>query len=294
MDEPYLVICGVLLVGSVLARALPMRRVSFDEDYEDGWDLHPRELAYLRRGRYGVVLTVLTELHARGSVDLGTEGPARARQLDPPHEYDDPLVTSVYAGLNWVRRPRLLALLPSVRRACEGIRSDLVERALLPPTRRCVFAVVLLAYAVGLAFATMVERGGQGSTMAGAAVVAGLATLLCFGPRRTLAGQRELSLHRGALRAAIADGADEVAYVGDLVAADGRAAVEVLCGGYLAVGALASRDDPLPVSEPPLIPAPPAVPLPLRWRRPIYEPTSDGPAITVRPAFVGPRERVAA
>ena len=178
MDEPYLVICGVLLVGSVLARALPMRRVSFDEDYEDGWDLHPRELAYLRRGRYGVVLTVLTELHARGSVDLGTEGPARARQLDPPHEYDDPLVTTVYAGLNWVRRPRLLALLPSVRRACEGIRSDLVERALLPPTRRRIFAVVLLAYAVGLAFATMVERGGQGSTMAGAAVVAGLATLL--------------------------------------------------------------------------------------------------------------------
>jgi len=292
MDEPHLVICGVLLVGSVLARALPMRRVSFDEDYEDGWDLHPRELAYLGRGRYGVVLTVLAELHARGSVDLGSG--ARVRQLDPPYDYDDPLATTIYAGLNWVRRPRLLALLPSVRRACQGIRSDLVERALLPPTRRRVFSAALLAYAVGLAVATMLERGGQGSTMASAALVAGLATLLCVGPRRTLAGQREVWLHRQSLRSAIADGADDAAYFADLVAADGRAAVEVLCRGYLPVGALAPRSEPLPVPEPARIPAPPAVPLPLGWRRPIYESVSDGPAITVRPAFVAPLERVAA
>ncbi len=219
---------------------------------------------------------------------------AGRRQLDPPHEYDDPLATTIYAGLNWVHRARLLALLPSVRRACEGIRSDLIERALLPPTRRRILAAALLAYAVGLAVATMVERGGQGSTMASAALIAGLATLLCIGPRRTLAGQRELWLHRRSLRAAIADGADDAAYVADLVAADGRAAVEVLCGGYLGVGALAPRSVPLPVPEPARIPAPPAVQLPFGWRRPIYESASDGPAIRVRAAFVAPLERVAA
>ena len=292
MDEPYLVICGLLLVGSVLARALPMRRISFDEDYEDGWDLHPRELAYLRRGRYGVVLTVLAELHARGSVDLSTG--RLAQQLDPPHEYDDPLATTIYAGLNRVRRPRLLALLPSVRRSCQGIRSDLVERALLPPTRRRIFAAALLANAVGLGIATTMERGGQGSTMASAVLVAGLATLLCFGPLRTLAGQRELWLHQESLRAAIADGADEAHYFADLVAAHGRAAVDVLCSGYIAVGALAPQEEPLPAPEPAPIPALAAVELPWGWRRPIYESASDGPAITVRPAFRAPLERLAA
>jgi uncharacterized protein (TIGR04222 family) len=291
MDEPYLVICGLLLFGSVLTRALPIHRVSFDDDYEDGWDLHPRELAYLRSGRYGVVLTVLAELHGRGSVDISR---GAVRQLDPPRDYDDPLTLTIYAGLNSWRHPGLLALLPSVRRACLGVRSDLLERALLPPTRRRVLAAALLAYAVGLAVATMMERGGEGSTVASATLVAGLATMLCFGPRRTLAGQRELWLHRRSLRAAIADGADDAAYVSDLVAADGRAAVEVLCRGYLAVGALAPLGEPLPVPEPARILAPPAVDLPFGWRRPIYESASDGPAITVRPAFVASLERVAA
>jgi len=310
MDELYLVICGLLLLGSVLARALPMYRVSVDEDYEDGWDLDPRELAYLRRGRYGVVLTVLAELHAQGSVDLGSRG--RIRQLDPAHDYGDPLATTVYAGLNWWRRPRLLALLPSVRRACRQLRSDLVERALLPPIRRQIFAAALLGFAVGLALATMVERGGEGSTVGGAVLVVGLAAGLGLGPRRTLAGRRELQLHRACLQAAIANGADDAAYLADLVAADGRAAVEVLCGRYVAVGALAPLGEPVPVADPAPVaepvpvaesapgaaparsPAPHAVELPVSWRRPIYEPVPAGSAVVVQPDFAALLERVAA
>jgi uncharacterized protein (TIGR04222 family) len=291
MDELYLVICGLLLLGSGLARALPMHRVSVDEDYEDGWDLDPRELAYLRRGRYGVVLTVLAELHAGGSVDFGTRG--RVRQLDPPHAYDDPLGTTVYAGLNWCRRPRLLALLPSVRRNCRQLRSDLVGRALLPPIRRQIFAAALLGYAVGLALATMVERGGEGSTVGGAVIVVGLGVGLCLGPRRTLAGRRELQLHRACLQAAIANGAEDAAYLADLVAADGRAAVEVLCGTYVAVGALAPLAAPVPGAAPALRPAPHPVDLLVSWRRPIFEPVSAG-HLVVEAEFVAPRERVAA
>jgi uncharacterized protein (TIGR04222 family) len=292
MVEPYLVVCAVLLLGSVLARALPAQRISFDDDYEDGWDLSPRELAYLRRGRYGLVLTVLAELHGAGAVDLSQ--PGRVRQLDPPHDYDDPLAITVYAGLNWCLHPRLVALLPSVRRVSRGIRTDLVERALLAPPRRRIFAAALLVYAVGLAVATMVERAGQGSTLSSAVLVATVAAVLCLGPGRTLAGRRELQLHRRSLRAVIAGRSADAAYLADLVAVDGWPAVEVLCGRYVAVGALAPRQVPVPVATPAPVPVPRVVALPVGWRRSIYETISDGPAIAVRPAFVPAAERVAA
>ena len=292
MVEPYLVVCAVLMLGSVMSRGLPVQRVSFDDDYEDGWDLSPRELAYLRRGQYGLVLTVLAELHGAGAADLSQ--PGRARPLDPPHDYDDPLAITVYAGLNWCVHPRLLALLPSVRRASRGVRSDLVERALLAPTRRRIFAAALLVYAVGLAGATMVERAGQGSTLSNAVLVAGVASMLCLGPRRTLAGRRELQLHRRNLRALIAGRSADATYLADLVAVDGWPAVEVLCGRYVAVGALAPRPEPAPVAAPVPVPVPRLVALPVGWRRSIYETVSDGPAITVRPAFVPTAERVAA
>jgi uncharacterized protein (TIGR04222 family) len=292
MVEPYLVVCGLLLFGSLLARGLPVRRVSFDDDYEDGWDLSPRELAYLRRGRYGLVLNVLTELHSAGAVEVGQPGPVR--QLDPPRDYDDPLATTVYAGLNWCRRPYLLAQLPSIRRASQGIRSDLVERALLAPTRRRLLAASLLAYAVGLAVATMLERAGQGSTVSGAVLVAVIAAVLCLGPQRTVAGQRELRLHRRSLFKLVASSHADETYVGDMVAVDGWPAVQVLCGAYVLVGTLAPKPTPAPVAVPVPVLLPRVVELPGGWRRPIYETVSDGPAITVRPAFVAVHERLAA
>ena len=268
MVEPYLVVCGTLLLGSVLARALPVTRRSLDEDYEDGWDLTPRELAYLRRGPYGVVVTVLADLHGLGSVDLG---PGRVVQLDPRHDLDDRLAVAVYAGLVWFRHPRLLALLPRVRRACAPLRWDLRERGLLPPVRRRVFAAALLVYAAGLAIGTALENGARGSTVAGALAVCGATALLAVGPRRTVAGSRELRAHRQALHRAAADGVGEVEYVADMVAAYGIAGVRELCG-LIPAGALAP---PAPSYEPCLpLGAPARGPGP----RPVVE-----PAPTFRP-----------
>jgi uncharacterized protein (TIGR04222 family) len=272
--EPYLVVCGLLLLGSVLARALPAARRSLDEDYEDGWDLTARELAYLKRGPYGVVLTVLAALHAEGAVDLSDPGPVR--RLDPPRDLEDSLVIAVYSGLHWSRRPRLLALAPRVRRACAALRGDLRERRLLPPLRRRVFAAVLLLYAVGLAAATTVEDDGRGSTVVGAAAVCLAVTVLALGPRRTLAGGRELAMHAAAM-ARVAGGLGRerqrasrgpgdatdsavAVYLGDLVAADGLAAIRVLCGRYVACGALAP---PLPSYEPVRVVEPVVEPIPL-------------------------------
>ena len=36
MAQPYLIVCALLLLASVLARALPVTRHSFDDDHEDG------------------------------------------------------------------------------------------------------------------------------------------------------------------------------------------------------------------------------------------------------------------
>lgn len=251
--EPYLVVCGLLLLGSLLARGLPAVRHSDDCDHEDGWDLSPREVAYLRRGPYGVVLTVLADLHGEGAVDLGH---GRTRRLDPPRDLDDRLAVAVHSGLTWSRAPRLLALLPRVRRACAPLRAELRERALLPPVRRTVFAAALRASAMGLALGCALEADLPGSTVAGAAAVCVLAVVLPA-PRRTLAGYRELAQHRAALRAVAADGMGEAAYLADLVAAHGVGALQVLCRDYIPAGALAP---PMPAYEP--VPAP--LPAPIR------------------------------
>jgi uncharacterized protein (TIGR04222 family) len=251
VTEPYLVVCAALLLGSVLARALPADRRSFDDDHEDGWDLTPRELAFLRNGPYAVVLTVLAELHGNGAVDLGRGD--RVHRLDPPRDCDDRLAIAVYSGLNWSRRPRLLALLPRVRRACAPLRWDLRERALLPPVRRRLFAAALQAYAVGLAVATAIEGSAHGSTVVGAVAVSGVAALAALGPRRTVAGFRELAQHRRALHGVAEAGDDEAAYLADLVAAYGIGAVQVLCDGYIPSGAFAPAlpsYEPRPVLEP--------------------------------------------
>jgi uncharacterized protein (TIGR04222 family) len=243
--EPYLVACGALLLGSVLARALPVARRSFDDEHEDGFDLTPRELGYLRRGPYGVVLTVLAELHRVGAVDAGRRiarrDPLRpGRGIDTAEcDCDDRLALAVYAGLTYTRRPRLLALLPSVRRACAPLRWAMRERQMLPARRQKVFAAWLLLYAVGFGVAGVIEQQAVLSTVVGAAAVATLAgVLLCFGPRRTVNGSRELRLHRGALARVASEGHDEAAYLPDLVAAYGVAALQVLCRGYVPSGSL--------------------------------------------------------
>jgi uncharacterized protein (TIGR04222 family) len=247
--EPYLVVCAALLLGSVLARALPLDRRSFDDDHEDGWDLAPRELAYLRRGPYGVVLTVLADLHGCGSVDLTGR---RVRRLDPRHDFDDRLAVVVYAGLTWVRRPRLLAWLPSVRRACAPLRGGLHARGLLLSRRRRIFAAALLGYAGGLATLTMLERDLRASTVVSALGVWGVAGLLSLGPRRTVAGVRELRAHRRALARMARQGALGAEYLADLVAAYGVAALRELRHGLVPAGALAP---PLPSYEPAVAPA---------------------------------------
>lgn len=245
MVAPYLVACGLLLLGSLLARTLPVARRSFDDDHEDGWDLDARDLAYLRAGRYGVVLTVLAELHGEGAARVPRRG--RVRRLDPPRDLHDALTVAVYSGLRWTRRPRLLALLPRVRRACAPLRWDLLERRMLAPRRRRLFAVALRAYALGLAAAMVIEDDYRGSTML-AALGIGLVTLLARGPRRTVAGFRELALHRAAIASEAGHGWGEAAYLADLVAAHGVAALRVLCADYVPSGALAA---PVPSYEPP-------------------------------------------
>jgi hypothetical protein len=198
------------------------------------------------------------------------------------------------------RRSRLLALLPGVRRECSIIRDDLRQRSLIPPLRRDIFAAALVAFAVGLAVAMVLENAAVGSTVAGALAASTLAVGTCLGPRRTLAGWRELSNHRRALSQVIAAGAAEAGYLADLVAAHGRAAIDVLCGsavvggGYIAAGALAAAAEPAPGPEPVRVPGPASVELPAAWRRPVYESASAGPAIAVRRAFVAGADRVAA
>jgi uncharacterized protein (TIGR04222 family) len=272
--EPYLVVCGVLLLGSVLARALPATRRSFDSDHEDGWDLTPRELAYLRRGSYGVVLTVLAELHGAGALDLSR---GRLDRLDPCYDLDDRIAVAVYAGMNQVHRPWRLALLPRVRKACAPLRLDLRERRLLPPLRRRIFAAALLVYAGGLATATMLESDVRGSTVVGAFGVWSAAGLLALGPRLTLAGSRELRSHRHALAGVAAEGDGEAAYLADLVAAYGVAAVWVLCRGPIPSGALAP---PAPSYEPRPVAPPAPVAVPPLHQRPVLVPV---PAVVALP-----------
>jgi uncharacterized protein (TIGR04222 family) len=267
--ESYLVICGLMLVTAVLARALPVTRHSFDDDHEDGWDLSPREVAYLRGGPHGVVLAVLAELHGEGAVDL-TRG--RVRRLDPPRDLHDALTVAVYSGLRWTRWPRLLALLPRVRRACRPLRWDLLERRLLVPGRRKVLSVALRLYALGLAAAMVVEDDYRGSTML-AAVAVGAVAVFARGPRRTVAGLRELRLHRAALRRVADDGPTDRWYLADIVAAHGRPAILVLCGDVVRSGDLAA---PAPTYEPAPVPAPAGTPS----RRP--EPARIGVVIPLR------------
>jgi uncharacterized protein (TIGR04222 family) len=245
-------------------------RHSFDDDHEDGWDLSPREVAHLRDGPYGVVLTVLAELHGEGAADLSRPGPVR--RLDPPRDLNDRLTIAVYSGLRWFRRPRLLALLPRVRRACAPLRWDLRERRLLPPVRRTLFAVTLRVYAVGLVAAAVLETDFRGSTVVGALAVTAFA-LLVRGPRRTVAGFRELAEHRAALRRVADDHHDEAAYLCDIVAAHGLGALRVLCAGYVAAGALAP---PRPSYEPRPVPVPVLriAPAPTRPRLVIVVPPS--------------------
>jgi uncharacterized protein (TIGR04222 family) len=288
MVEPYLVVCAVLLVASVAARALPVLP-RFDAD------LTARHVAYLRRGRYGTVLTVLAELHAQGSVDAS--GPLTTRE--PPADLDDELAEAVYAGLRWPVPPWMLALSPAVRRACAPVRADLVEHGLLPPLRRRIFGYVALTYAAALALATAYEQGPRHSTVVSAAVVVGLAAVLAVGPRRTIAGffavraERHLLAHLVASAAGPTDASLFVA----MVAADGRAAFDLVCGEYVVVGGFPA-DEPIE----PLIPIPTPVPVPLQraGSRPAYrvgpvrdanttrayQRLTEGPAIVVRPAFV--------
>jgi len=235
--QPYLVVCGLLLLAAVLVRALPLHRDSRDSEYEDGFDLTARELAYLRRGRYGVVLTVLAELHGEGAVDLSRS--RRVHRLDPPRDCDDRLAIAVYAGLNHTRWPRLLAALPSVGRECRPLRAELCDRRLRPSGRRWVLASALRAWAVGLAIATMLEQQARGMAVVATLVVAGLAVVTGWGPRRTVAGRRELRTHRTALAQRSESGELDGSYLGDLVAAHGRAAITALCGPVIRCGELA-------------------------------------------------------
>src|SRR5690606_6125956 len=124
-----------------------------------------------------------------------------------------------------------LAWLPRVRRACAPLRAELLDRGLLPPRRRRVFAVALLGYAGGLATATAFEHGLRGSTVVSALGVWGVAGLLSLGPRRTVAGLRELRAHRRALARAVRQGALAAEHLADLVAAYGVVALRELCGG---------------------------------------------------------------
>lgn len=295
MVEPYLVVCAALLLGSVLAWALPLDRRSFDDDYEDGWDLAPREVAYLRRGPYGVVLTVLADLHGCGSVDLSGRS---VRRLDPRHDLDDRLAVAVYAGLTWVRRPWLLAWLPGVRRACAPLRAELLARGLLPPRRRRIFAAALLVYAGGLATATMLERDLQGSTVVSALGVWGAAGLLSLGPRRTVAGGRELRAHRRALARVAEPGGLGAEYLADLVAAYGAIALRearLVPAGALGrplpaepwpARAPAPVLDPSPVLDSPQVRAPSPVAEPS-----VVEPSGGAPPPVVEPSVVVPTPR---
>jgi hypothetical protein len=111
----------------------------------------------------------------------------------------------------------------------------------------------LLVYAGGLATATMLESDLRGSTVVGAIGVWSAAGLLALGPRRTLAGSRELWTHRQALARVATAGEAEAAYLADHVAAYGIAAVRELCGGPIRSGVLAPPEpsyEPRPVAEP--------------------------------------------
>ena len=110
----------------------------------------------------------------------------------------------------------------------------------------------------GLATAMVIEDDYRGSTMLAAAGV-GLLTILARGPRRTVAGFRELRWHRAALAREAAHGLGEAAYLSDLVAAYGAGALRVLCADYVRSGALA----PLAPSYEPPVRAPEPVPTPL-------------------------------
>lgn len=298
MAQPYLIACGVLLLASLLARTLPVARRSFDDDYEDGWDLDPRALAYLRSGPYGVVLTVLAQLHAEGAVDASGSG--AVRRLDPPGDCDDRLAIAVYSGLSWARRPRLVALLPRVRRACAPLRQELLDRALVPPPRRRIFSAALRLYAAGLAIAPVFETGPRGTTVVAALAVCAVAAICGLGPRRTVAGWRELATHRAALRRVATDAPGEAAWIADVVAAHGLAGLRVLCGSYVPCGALAP---PAPSYEPPPVPvrlprpvAPARVDEPVRVDAPVRLPVPAASVIVLHPRWdrERDRERVAA
>jgi uncharacterized protein (TIGR04222 family) len=309
--EAYLIVCSLLLAASIVARAMPIvARVADDDERwsaDEPWD--PRSVGYLRQGPYGVVLTVLAELHARGAVDARVSG--RIRQLDPPADgqYDDPLSIAVYLATRWCREPHLIALLPAVRRACGGLRPGLVQRGLLPSLRRRLFAWTLLAYAAGLALATAAEHPDR-STVVGAAVVTALALALSAGPRRTVAGHRVLIVERQLLAVWTADHTYSVGVarleplLASMVAAQGRAALDVLCDGYVAVGAVAPKR--FTVARPRLVPRPmpPTEVEPISFRIPappvrrartpsVYDTLSEGPAIVVRRAFLDHRDRIA-
>jgi len=265
---PYLIACGLLLVLAVAARALPLvPRLGPDEDVwhsDTPWD--PRVVALVRRGTYGLVLTVLAELHARGGVDA--RRPGALRQLDPPADgdYDDPLSVAVYLATRWCRPAWLIAWVPAVRRAARPYRADAARRGLVTPLRRRVLSLTLLLYGVGLAVAGAAQVP-QGSTVAGAVGVTGLAALLTTGPRRTVAGHRFLRAERRLLAGWIADQdtTDPVtvaAMLSATVSLDGRAALELLCETYPLAGILAPRRvrRVAPRLVPYLVPAP-AVPI---------------------------------
>jgi uncharacterized protein (TIGR04222 family) len=252
----------------VAARALPVvPRLGPDEDVwhsDTPWD--PRVVAYVRRGPYGLVLTVLAELHARGGVDARRT--QELRQLDPPADgdYDDPLSVAIYLATRWCRWPGVIAWLPSVRRAARPYRADAARRGLVTPVRRQLLSLTLLLYGVSLAVAGAADVP-QGSTVVGAFGVAGVAALLATGPRRTVAGHRFLRAERRLLTAWIGeqDTTDRVTVAAMLLATvslDGLAALELLCQEYPLAGILAPRRvrRPAPRLVPYLVPTPATAP----------------------------------
>jgi hypothetical protein len=106
----------------------------------------------------------------------------------------------------------------------------------------------------------MLESDLRGSTVVSAAGVWVAVGLLAPGPRRTVAGLRELWLHRQALSRVAGD---EESYFADMVAAYGIPAIRQLCGVLIPTGALAPPPpsyEPRPVVEP--VPAPVVIEFP--------------------------------
>jgi uncharacterized protein (TIGR04222 family) len=152
--------------------------------------LEPEEIGLLRGGRWGAAQTALATLVVTGSVVGAGTGQIKQAAPAPPSRH--PLARALYSSLYGAMGPREVTNQPHVQVALREMHRRLVrQRYLRPWWMRIAIPLCLVVVPPAIA-ARLMARGVIAPTTAVFAMVVCIAIGLCYLPRRTASGAREL------------------------------------------------------------------------------------------------------